>query len=822
MRRPAAALLTPVPGVGLLAARGPRRAVAAALLLSAAYYGGAKVGLALTFGPNPVSTLWPPNAILLAGLLLTPPGAWWIVLLVALPAHLVAELGGGVPVAMVLCWFVSNAAEALIGAECVRRFARGPLRFDRVRDGTVFVLLAGVLAAFLSSFLDAGFVALNRWGQSGYWDVWRMRLLSNLLATLTLVPAIVTARHGLAAALRAASGRRLAEGAVLATAVVVVSVGVFAARPAGLGAQPYLLAAPLPLLLWAALRFGPGGTSAAILTVALVSIWSAVHGLGPFAAGAPHEAAALALQIFLILTGVPLLLLATVLEERGRAVDAVRRSEDRLQQALDSAGMGTWELHVPTDTVVCDEETGRLLGLAVHDQEIPLARVYESVHPDDRDAVAQAIAHAIATGALRAEFRIVHPDGTVHWAIARGRVTYDGAGHPARITGLVGDITARKRAELALRDSEQRMALAAAAGDLGFWGVDLRTGQTWSSEQGRRVGGLPEEAHFSVDDWLAMVHPEDRQRVSDALRASLAGATSYDQQFRFLRPDGAVRWMHAIARVLRDGAGDQLVGVVIDTTERELAAREVREQQRQMAHLARVAVVGELSGTIAHELNQPLAAILTNAQVAVRMLDRGAVDLPELRAILADIVDDDRRAGAVIQRIRGLLRNDALVAEPLALADLVSDALVVARGELAERAVALQLDVGPALPRVRGDRVQLQQLLLNLIVNACDAMVAVPLPERRLTVVGAPDPAGGVHLSIADTGPGIAVTPVERVFEPFVSSKAGGLGLGLTICRSIVVAHGGQIWAENGASGGAAFHVVLPAAAAVGEAGASA
>src|SRR5687768_4842857 len=167
------------------------RTARAAVLVGVAYYIGAKIGFALTLKPYPVSTLWPPNSILLAALLLTPTRSWWLLLLAALPAHLAVELQAGVPVPMVLSWFVSNSTEALIGAGCVRRLIKGPLRFGRLRDVSIFIMFAAFLASFLSSFLDAAFVTLNRWGPSGYWDVWRVRFFSNLLAALTLVPVIV-------------------------------------------------------------------------------------------------------------------------------------------------------------------------------------------------------------------------------------------------------------------------------------------------------------------------------------------------------------------------------------------------------------------------------------------------------------------------------------------------------------------------------------------------------------------------------------------------------------------------------------------------------
>jgi PAS domain S-box-containing protein len=789
-----------------------RRPLVAAVAIAAADYLGARLGLALTLAPRPVSPLWPPNAILLAGLLLTPRRTWWVTLLVTLLAHLAVEVGSGVPMPMVLCWFVSNAAEALIGAEIVRIAVDGELRFDSFRSASAFVIGAGVVAALLTSFLDAGFVALNHWGGSSYWDVWRVRFLSNALANVTIVPAIVSAFRGGLASLRTASRERLTEAALIAGAILFVCFGVFAVRDVGPATATNLLYVPLPLILWAAIRFGPGGTSAAILAVAFASTWSAVHEVGPFGTRPPGDDG-IALQMFLLVTGVPLLLLATVIEERSRAEDAIRQTGERLQLTLDAADMSTFDVDIRRGTITWGRRARRILGLTSEAGTIPIERFYDLVHPEDRAAVTRAFDHAIETRArMRAEFRVPHDDDSVQWVLARGSVARGSAGRPERMLGLLANVTARKHAELALRESEQRMALAASAAQLGFWSMDVRTRKAWRSEGLVGMFGLRPEDADREGTFFDLIHFKDRERVMAAYEATVQTAVPYDVEFRIVRPDGAVRWVHGIARMQPGVAGgsDRVVGVAVDTTDRRQAELEVRDQQRQMAHLARVAVVGELSGAIAHELNQPLTAILTNAQVATRLLQRPRLDVEELRAILRDIVEDDRRASAVIQKIRGLLRNDISAPEPLHVVDLASDVLSIMHGELVERGIACRLEIDPSLPPVMGDRVQLQQVLLNLVVNACDAMVAVAPSRRRLSIQATLEPNGDTRLTVADSGPGIGVSPVERIFEPFVSSKVGGLGLGLTICRTIVAAHGGRLWGENGPDGGATLHLLLP------------
>jgi integral membrane sensor domain MASE1 len=257
-------------------------------IVCAAYFLGAKIGFALKLHPYPISTLWPPNSILLAALLLAPTRSWWVLLLAALPAHVAIQLANGVPVPMLVGWFVSNCSEALIGAALVRRLTSGPFRLDSSRQVGVFVLSC-TLGVTLSGFLDAGFVTLVGWGEGAYWGLWTSRFFSNLLAELTLVPMIVAWARIDREALRRLTPRRIAELGVLMIGLLAVSVPVFNWQKTGPESIAALLYAPLPLLVWAAVRFGARGASTATLTVALVAIWGAMHRLGPFVGSVPRD-----------------------------------------------------------------------------------------------------------------------------------------------------------------------------------------------------------------------------------------------------------------------------------------------------------------------------------------------------------------------------------------------------------------------------------------------------------------------------------------------------------------------------------------------------
>ena len=261
--------------------------------------------------------------------------------------------------------------------------------------------------------------------------------------------------------------------------------------------------------------------------------------------------------------------------------------------------------------------------------------------------------------------------------------------------------------------------------------------------------------------------------------------------------------------------GDRILSIVRETTARKKAALEADANRRELAHLSRVAMLGELSGTLAHELSQPLTAVLSNAQAARRLLEQRPPDVGMVQAALDDIIRNDRRAGAVIDRLRTLLRKGETVLQPVDVNEVAREVIDLAYGELMSRRVTVKSTLSPAIPLVLGDRVQLQQVVLNLVLNACDAMKGTPMAQRHLELLTGSE-GEFVQVVISDRGSGIPDDQLERVFEPFVTFRAQGLGLGLAISRSIVAAHGGSIRAENNADGGATFRCRLPVADAAG------
>ncbi len=369
--------------------------------------------------------------------------------------------------------------------------------------------------------------------------------------------------------------------------------------------------------------------------------------------------------------------------------------------------------------------------------------------------------------------------------------------------------------EAELRERERRMSLAAKAAELALWTWDIPSDSIWITPGGRTLYGVDDRQEIDAARFLSTLHVDERDRVRRLLDESLAGAGDYQTEYRVVRPDGKTIWIAARGAVERDtsGAPARMYGVSFDVTPVKEAERELLRQHGELAHISRVSMIGELSGSLAHELNQPLTAILSNAQAALRLLARDEPDVTEVREILKDIVAQDRRAGDVIQRLRLMLKKGEVHRQPLDVSDLVLESLTIMRGDLAGRGVVATTGLASDLPTVSGDPVQLQQVLLNLVINASDAMSTLEPADRRLLVRTNRNGDGGVEVSVTDRGCGIPEDRLDTIFEPFVTTKADGLGLGLAVCRTIVRAHGGEIRAGNNGEGkpGATLRFVLPA-----------
>jgi len=378
---------------------------------------------------------------------------------------------------------------------------------------------------------------------------------------------------------------------------------------------------------------------------------------------------------------------------------------------------------------------------------------------------------------------------------------------------LGGDTLRAAQLSRDLRASEQQSALAAEAANLGFWYLEFAQNQIWASQQWRALFGFSKSKPLHLQDFLLRLHPDDREITRQTLAKASQGDGRHEMEYRILLPDGATRWIASRGRVEITSNGQQhkrLQGVSQDITLRKQADSEAQRHRDQVAHLLRVASLGELSSALAHELKQPLAAILSNAQAAQLFLAKDKFDMQEIRNILSDIVTADNRANEVIDRLRALLKKGEFQPQPLQVSELVEDVLKLLRHELTSREVRVVTELTPGLLSIRVDRVQLQQVLINLILNAADAMSQAAANPHTLTIRSCRFEDGHVEISVTDTGGGITPGHEEKIFEAYQTSKANGLGLGLSLSRSIVSAHGGRLWAENRDGGGATFHCAIP------------
>ena len=532
-------------------------------LTGVAYYVATEIAWALCFPNSKVSLLFPPHAVLVVILLLVPVRHWWAYTLATVIAHFIATQQAHWPVLYALHCEAFDAVQNVLAAAGIRLFIKSPLNRITLRDAIVFVLIAVIIVPFGTAFWGAAFTISNGFG-TNYWVEWRNLGISNGVTAVVLVPALLLVANRLSGRGGRVTPIRMIEGSLVALGIVVVGTYVFANLPSGPETSPALLYAPIPLLIWAALRFGLSGISAAMLVVTFEAIWGAMHGHGPFLLQSPAENA-LALQMFLIVTGTPLMFLSVLLEDDRRSQQALHEVED-----------------------------------------------------------------------------------------------------------------------------------------------------------------------------------------------------------------------------------------------------DVRRHREQINLLSRVSLLGEMTASLAHELNQPLSAIISNANAGMQYIERGKDDPATLRDILGDVESDAHRAHDIIRNVRNTIKKGDPARRRIDLNELVTNVAHVVRPDAVGYSCEIETSLAKDLPLIEGDPVQIQQVLVNLVSNALDAMRQTPTGRRKVEISTAGKGDGKVRLSVRDHGTGIPMEMHDRLFDQFFTTKEHGLGMGLAIVRSIVEAHGGKIDAENVADGGARFYFTLP------------
>ena len=504
----------------------------------------------------------------------------------------------------------------------------------------------------------------------------------------------------------------------------------------------------------------------------------------------------------------------TQLKETQRQLLALAENSPDLIARFDCEGRymfvnSAWE---KMSGISAGEFSGKLIG-----QVSP-----SLTHPDiqrEIPVLSQAILQVIATGASSEMEVNVRRDNGKRVYNVRLIPEHDELGRLASVLHVGRDITARKRSEEALQESEERCRLALDVAAVGTWRHDLTTGIVHLDRRSQIVWGFDHPEVQNVE-MVSRIHPEDFMRVNERYAAAqLLTDPSFACECRVIRPDGEIRWLALRGRPYfkdtqpgEDGVRKVAltIGTYLDITEQKRAEEELRRTQTELARVARASMVGELTASIAHEVNQPLAAIVTNANACIRWLAGETPNFHEANEALQRIVRDGKRASDVVARIRSLLKNEMPAKTCFSLEDLIQDIVTLTEGEIRRREVLLQTRLGRGLPPVTADRVQLQQVLLNLVMNSLDALSEIK-GARRLNILAEMSPEGP-RLSVEDTGVGIPPHQISRIFEAFYSTKADGLGMGLSISRSIIAAHGGRLWVQpnGGNSPGTTFLFTLP------------
>ena len=496
---------------------------------------------------------------------------------------------------------------------------------------------------------------------------------------------------------------------------------------------------------------------------------------------------------------------AAISLENARLYGALTVSEERWRNLFENVPVGVNLVGSQRRYVAANPAFLRMTGYS--EEELYRLTPVDITHEDDR-AVSEAIIAAQEAGqpyVRHREKRYLRKDGSVMWAEVDAFLA-PVAGSAPLLAGVAVDITERKRAEDDLRRSEAALAEAQQISHTGSWRWKVGSGEvSWSAEHFRIFGFDPARTRPSYPTFLGRIHPEDRPSFEQTLGRAVREKIRFQREYRIVLPDGSVRHLQSMGQPDISPSGElEFVGTVMDITERRHAEEALRNAQAELTRVARLTTMGQLVASIAHEINQPLTGVVTNGDAGLRWLNRNEPDLDEARNALLRIVRDGTRAGEVIRGLRALAKKSGPQLTRLDINDVIREVLALTRSELQRHDVVLHAELAAVDRPVMGDRVQLQQVLLNLIMNGVEAMRGITERTRELTLSSMLVEPGSVLVAVEDTGPGLDPAVAQRIFEPFFTTKSDGLGMGLAICRSIVEAHGGRLWMSPRAPHGAA------------------
>src|ERR1700751_2336317 len=521
---------------------------------------------------------------------------------------------------------------------------------------------------------------------------------------------------------------------------------------------------------------------------------------------------------------------AAICLENTRLYHDLEEREAKIRRLVDANIIGIYIWKLRGEIIEANEAFLRIVGYNREDLISGRLRWTDLTPADWRDRDERAIAELEATGNIQPyEKEFFRKDG-VRVPVLKGSTFYEGSENEG--VAFVLDLSEQKRAEEALRRSEAYLAEAQKLSNTGSFGWNLSSGKIYWSQETFRIFGYDSLTEPTLERVVDRTHPEDRAPVQAVIDRVLEDKKEFDVEHRLLMPDGAVKYLRVVGRLSKeDESGNfEFVGAVTDITERKHAEEALQKAQTELAHMSRVMTVGQLSASIAHEMNQPLSAIVTNANAGIRWLAADSPDLEEANQAIRRIIRDGQRASAVVGRMHALFKKAPTTKEQLDINELIQEVLSLSQGEIKSNRISLRTRLADDLPWVMGDRIQFQQVILNLVLNAIQAMSGTTEGPREMQVssekVSAKHsgykPEGQeqgslanvkwshVLITVQDSGPGLDTQLVNRLFEAFYTTKPQGLGIGLTISRSIIEAHGGKLWAKAHTPPGAIFQFTLP------------
>ena len=506
----------------------------------------------------------------------------------------------------------------------------------------------------------------------------------------------------------------------------------------------------------------------------------------------------------------------TTEEQLRRSAQELQRSEFYLAEGQRLGQAGSWALDPSGFFEYWARELFQIYGLDPQKGAPTLEQYLATIHPEDRDFMAETIKRMCEQGSgCDAKKRIIRPDGAVRYIRCVGIPVLDN-GVLKRFLGTAMDVTEQEQLTQELQRREAYLAEAQRLSQTGSWAwspdQDIRY---WSEECYRVLSFNPQDGLPRFEEFFQRIHPDDQPGFRELIQTAIREKAEWEADYRIVHLDGPVRDIHVVGHPVLSTSGHlvEFVGTVIDVTERRRAEQErarLRQLEADLAHINRVSTLGEMAASLAHEITQPFATARNNASAALNFLDKKPPDLGEVREALDCIVNDADRAGAIIDRIRDHIKKAPPRKDRFDVNEAINEVIVLARGEITKNGVSVDTHLTEGVLSVEGDRVQLQQVALNLILNAVEAMGSVQEGPRELSISTEQTQANGVLVAVRDTGPGIDGKHLERVFQPFYTTKSSGVGMGLSICRSIIDAHGGRLWTDANEPRGAVFQFTLP------------